>query len=470
MTAIPNASERTQKRPPKQKPQPAPEPETSLAGESPATFKPDEDEIALTIAPKWKGRFAFFHSSWKEYETGVWAARHGAEIRQHIRRELRGWRSRGVGVSQNKVRSLESMLEDDLGVTDRQIMSLYEEQRKYVSLRNGLFNLETMKLERHRSDLYLTTQLDFNYNEDALCSTFNRYMRSSLVYPDTCRADDSLYTLVMEALGYSMTARTDLKASFWLVGQKDSGKSTFIALIKGIMGNLHTTIDLTQLGVNRFLLAGIVGKRVITFTEASSSTVLPDAIYKTLTGGSDEVYADVKNREPISFRPEAKVWWAMNEMPRVTDRSGATMRRIHIIPFNRSIPEKERIANLEARLMAERAGIFNEMITYYRRLKNAGEFDPCEQSESRRKLYISENDTESTFVEERCERHDSYKVKSSALYAEYKSWCEEFGFKPKNYNQIAIEWRRLGFRDHKSDGATVWDGARLKVNAVNLKT
>jgi putative DNA primase/helicase len=452
------------KRRPKTAPAPTP---AETSPDEPGLWKPDDDQIATKIAPTWKGKVAFFHVSWKEYETGVWSGRSSPEIRQRIRQELRTWRKFGVIVNQHKIKSLESMLEDDLSVTDRAIMAQSEEQQRYVNLRNGLFNLDTMKLEPHRPDLYLTTQLNFDYDEDALCPTFNRYMRSSLVYPDTFKPDDSLYKLVMEAMGYSMTARTDLKASFWLVGQKDSGKSTFIALLKGIMGTLHTTIDLNQLGVNRFLLSGIVGKRIITFTESSSNTVLPDALYKTLTGGSDEVYADVKNHDPITFRPEAKVWWAMNEMPRIVDRSGATIRRIYIIPFNRSIPENERVQNLEACLMKERSGIFNEMVTHYIRLQRIGGFEYCEQSEDRRKLYIAENDTEATFVEECCDCHESYRIQTTALHTAYTIWCKERGFFPKNYNQIAPEWRRLGFKALKSDKA-YWCGVKLKTDAIKL--
>jgi putative DNA primase/helicase len=267
--------------------------------------------------------------------------------------------------------------------------------------------------------------------------------------------------LAIEALAYSMTARTDLKASFWLVGQKDSGKSTFISMIKGIMGDLHTTIDLTQLGVNRFLLASIVGKHVVTFTEASGNTMLPDALYKALVGGSDEIYADVKNRDPIVFRPTAKVWWAMNEMPRVSDRSGATTRRIVIIPFNRTIPESERISDLEHRLMSERSGIFNELIYHLQRVTRAGGFDRCEQSERLLAEYILENDTEATFINEEAERGERWRVRSSTLYERYSAWCIRNGFKPKNSNQIAKEWRRLGFEYSRSDGSW-WGGLRLR--------
>jgi putative DNA primase/helicase len=434
-------------------------PPASFEPEPEMPFKPDDDQIALVLASKLKHKLAFFHNEWKVYERGCWRSRDVYEMRRYIRQQLRALREKQVRVSQSRIKSLASMLEDDLFIADRNVLERQLEQTNYINLRNGMFNLETLKLEPHRADLYFTTQLDFDYDENADCRTFRKYLNSSLVYPDG-GTDFTLVMLATEALAYSMTARTDLKASFWLVGQKDSGKSTFIAMIKALMGDLHTTVDLTQLGINRFLLAGIVGKRIVTFTEASSSTMLPDALYKALTGGSDEIYADVKNRDPIVFRPEAKVWWAMNEMPRVGDRSGATTRRIVIIPFNRTIPESERMSDLERRLIHERSGIFNELVIHLHRIKTGGGFDRCEQSEQLLQEYIMENDTEATFIQECAECHESYKVQSSELYARYAGWCDTNGFKPKNANQIAKDWKRLGFEKSKAS-TSIWHGLRL---------
>ena len=434
--------------------------ETTIPAPPEPAYKPDDDVIALELTPVLKGKLAFFHSQWKMYERGAWRGRDMGETRRYIRQELRHWRGRGIAVNQSRIRALASMLEDELFIPDRQIIQQQREQAHYINLSNGLFNLDTMQLEPHRADLYFTTQLDFDFDPDAEAPTFRRFVNSSLVHPNG-KTDFTLVQLATEALAYSMTARTDLKASFWLVGQKDSGKSTFIAMIKALMGDLHTTIDLTQLGINQFLLASIVGKRVITFTEASSSTMLPDALYKALTGGSDEIYADVKNRDPIVFRPEAKVWWAMNEMPRMSDRSGATARRITIIPFNRTIPEHERIANLEQLLIRERSGIFNELVIYLHRIRSGGGFDDCQQSNDLLQEYVMENDTEATFVEECAERHESYKVQSSALYSRYTEWCFSNGFKPKNSNQIAKEWRRLGFEKGRANGSW-WHGLKLR--------
>ena len=123
-------------------------------------YKPDDDHLAIALAAQIGDKVAFFHSAWKVYERGVWGERDNAELRKYIRGELRGWRDRGVQVSQNRIKSLASMLEDDLYISDRKVLKTSLEQSKYVNLRNGLFNLETMQLEPHRPDELATGARD----------------------------------------------------------------------------------------------------------------------------------------------------------------------------------------------------------------------------------------------------------------------------------------------------------------------
>jgi putative DNA primase/helicase len=181
-----------------------------------------------------------------------------------------------------------------------------------------------------------------------------------------------------------------------------------------------------------------------------------------MVGGTDEIYADVKNRPGIAFIPEAKFWWAMNGAPRTVDRSGATINRLRVVLFNRTIPQNERISGLEGLLAKEKPGIFNHLMYAYRRLCAAGKFTLPEASEQWIQQYRAENDTEFTFLREEAEYHDSYSTQSQTLYDGYKRWCEANGFRPKNRNQIVQEWRRLGLKDRTLKGRTVWDGVKLR--------
>lgn len=432
-------------------PPPAPDPDLA--------YKPDDDQLAVAITAQWSTKVRYFHGQWHVYEGGYWQQRDIHEMKIGLRKQLRLYREKGVQVTQRRINSLEQMLEDDLYIADRRLMECQQETKKYINLRNGMFNLETMQLEAHRSDLYFTHQLDFDYDPGAACPVFIQYLESSLVYPDTV-PDFKLIELVLQALAYSMTARTDMKASFWLLGQPDSGKSTFIAFIRSLMGSLHTTIDLNQLG-NRFLLQNVPGKRVITFPEADRNSVIPDGLYKALSGGSDELYIDIKNSEPITIIPEFKLWWAMNDTPRTVDRSDAFFNRLVMIPFNRSIPQSERDPALLSKLVRERSGIFNLLLPAYERLLRAGHFIKADQSIKKLREYQAENDTEATYLAERCERVPNGRVQADPLYRDYRDWCESNGFKAKNANQAAKEWERLKLVRTESGGKRYWNGIVL---------
>lgn len=434
--------------------------------ESVLPYNPDDDQLATWIARTWNKKAAYFRSNWFVYENGVWIERDRRQLRTRIRRELATQRVvLPKGVSQGRINAIASMLEDDLYIPDQKISETELEFADYINLRNGMFNLNTFELEPHRPEMYLTSQLDFDYDPDAECPQFRKFLQTSIT-DDRGLPDMDMIMLLTEFMAYSMTARTDMKASAWLVGVPDSGKSTIVTFMRNLMGNLHTTIDLGQLATNRFLLAGIVGKRVVTFTEADGTAFLPDALYKALVGGKDEIYVDVKNKDGIAFVPICKIIWSMNGAPRINDRSGATFNRLKVILFDKTIPKDKQIGDLDAILNREKAGAFNYLMQAYSRLKSAQAFTRSERSTRWLEQYQRENDTEWVYCSERLTYDPNSKITGQDLYSDYRYWCEESGFKPKNITQVAKEWRRLGLRDTRSNAGTFWHGAKLK--GINL--
>lgn len=429
--------------------------------ESELPYQADDDQVSTFIAKLWQNQVAYFRSSWWRYEAGCWIEREDSEVRSFIRKALRPHREmlRG-GIRQGRISAVATMLQDDLSMPDRKISEREQETARYINLQNGLFNLETLKLEDHNPDLYFTTQLDFAYDPDADCPHFKKFLKSSLAFPDGT-PDHDMVMLAQEALAYSLTARTDMKASFWLVGKPDTGKSTLIGFIRALMGNLHATIDLNQLSTNRFLLSGIVGKRVVTFTEADATAYLPDALYKAMVGGQDEIYVDVKNKPGISFVPTAKFWWAMNNAPKMNDRSGATLNRLLPVLFDHIIPADQRNPNLPRLLHSERPGVLNYLIVGYQRLVGTGEFTSPERSEEWREQYKRENDVEAMYAIDRLDFAPTHALAGQELYDDYRAYCERNGYKPKNAANAAKEWRRLGLTDYRSSGRTIWKGAQL---------
>lgn len=420
----------------------------------------DDDRLTMVLERKTQGNIQFFRNSWRAYGTGVWGDREKEEIRRMIRVFLRAFRRKGIKVTAGQVSSLETMMRDAIYVPDRVLNEIQKEQKKYIPLRNGIYNLETWKLEPHRKDLYFTYQLDFDYDEDADCPTFQRYLATSLVHQNGT-PDATLVEFVYEVLAYCMTARTDLKASFWLLGKPDSGKSTFVAFVRELMGALHVSIDMEQMGKNTFMLSSLIGKRVATCTEAEAGAMIADGLYKAISGGSDAIWTDVKNKDGISFIPEVKLLWAMNNAPRTRDRSDAIFNRLKIIPFNRSVPKSERDPQLLQKLLEEKSGIFTLLMWRYRRLSRRKDFELPEQSKEALEGYRLKNDTERTFANECLKKDENGKIQTKDLHAAYKAWCVENGFHAKQLNEVASDWERIGLISKKSGGVMYWCGYSL---------
>lgn len=424
----------------------------------------DDDRLTTALEHQTAGNVRFLRNSWREYLAGIWDEREKEEIRTLIRVFLRKFRGRdNIKVGTAQVSSIETMLRDAVSVSDRLINKIHKEQKMYIPLRNGIYNLKTWELEDHRKDLYHTFQLDFDFdveeNED--CPTFRRYLATSLVKPDGS-PDPQLQDFVCEALAYSMTARNDLKASFWLLGKADAGKSTFIAFVRELMGAFHVSIDMEQMGKNNFMMSSLVGKRVVTCTEAEAGAMLADGLYKALSGGEDAIWTDVKNKDGISFVPECKLWWAMNNAPRTRDRSDAIFNRLKIIPFNRSIPKSQRDGQLLEKLLAERSAIFTHLMYAYKRLVRRGGFEIPEQSQKMLETYRLQNDTERTFLSERAVKDANGKIGLDELNRAYREWCTENGYQPKRKSEVNQDWERLGLKkDRSTGGQWFWFGATL---------
>ena len=435
-------------------------PELEIVENESTQHKPTDDEIGDMLIQKWNGNIRFFFGAWYRYKSGVWQPVKALE--KSIWEQLKFLKMFGIRPSANKVSSVEKYLQHYLAVDDE----LIDAQRDYINLRNGLFNIRTMKLEQHNRDTWMTSQLPFDYDEEAECPTFQNFLKTAFVADDGITPDWDLHMLIMEALGYSLTSNTDFRVSFWLVGESGTGKSVLINTLQELAGNSHVTIDLDQLSQNPYQLADIAGKRVVTFTEPRANSVLADNHYKRLVS-QDAIMARQIFGKPFRFVPICKVWGAMNDLPRVIDRSDAIFNRVYLIPMNHVIPMEKRDTRLTEKLRAEMSGIFNLALIGLKRLQRAHAFTRCEQVESARDEYKAENDTELAFVQDWCDITDqTATIEAQRLYDAYASWCRRNGAMAKSSTKVARDWQRLGFIRKRSAG-TWYIG--LKLNTVGEK-
>lgn len=417
--------------------------------------KPTHDEIGDAQRKLWDGDVAYFYEQWHRYESGWWRQVTDIEIRKDVWKTTRGFKSRGINPSQSLTNSVTDYLRSRSFIGNEQI----DGGQHYVNLQNGVFNLETGELEPHQRELYMTSQLDFAYDPDAQAPVWQECLSTWLITQEH-EPDEDLIRMLQEAFGYSLTTDTSHQVAFILYGEAASGKSTVINTLRGLLGNAATSLDLATLSHNQYQLADIHGKSAVTCTEAPAGTVLADATFKQLVSGEEMVLRQIR-RESFRAVPTAKVWWALNELPRNSDRSNAVYRRMKIISFRNPLPPELWDRQLDKKLTAELPGIFNWAVEGLKRLKQQGAFTEARQVSEAVEAYRAENDIEARFVKERCTTGIDCKVKSSILYEQYVTWCRENGHVPKASNRVSRDWERLGFKNKRRNDGNYYLGVDL---------
>ena len=101
-------------------------------------------------------------------------------------------------------------------------------------------------------------------------------------------------------------------------------------------------------------------------------------------------------------------------------------RRLHLIPFNVTIPPDERDKHLADKLKAEWPGIAQWMIDGCLKWQAEG-LDPPQSVIEATNAYLENEDSFATWIEERCELKPSFTDTSANLFASWKAWAELMG-------------------------------------------
>lgn len=141
------------------------------------------------------------------------------------------------------------------------------------------------------------------------------------------------WILLLEIIGYCLYPKYDFHKAVMLIGDGRNGKSTYLRLLKDILGKKNiTSISLQELCENRFAASNLFGKLANIYQDLPSSLIRESGRFKVLTG-EDYASHDRKFRDFISFENYAKLIFSANILPRVADNTEAFWRRWIVIEF-----------------------------------------------------------------------------------------------------------------------------------------
>jgi putative DNA primase/helicase len=206
-------------------------------------------------------------------------------------------------------------------------------------------------------------------------------------------------------------------------------------------------------------LARLNGARFVSAVEIGMGKKLDEALVKQLTGG-DQVTARFLYNEFFEYKPEFKLFIAANHKPDIQGVDHGIWRRIHLIPFDVTIPTDEIDRDLPNKLRAELPGILAWAVQGCREWQEQGLNVPTSIANATA-AYRAEMDIIAEFLNDSCSFDASKKAALGKLYDEYKKWADKACQDVVGKKMFGNLMRQKGYSQSKSGGVRYWNGIKL---------
>jgi putative DNA primase/helicase len=296
--------------------------------------------------------------------------------------------------------------------------------RNRVACRNGLLDPMTGVLEPSSPDVFVVNVADAGWDPNARAP-----VQWLAFLGQVFENDPQSIELLQEFMGYTLTADTSLQKLMMIVGPKRSGKGTICRIWMRMLGSANICSPSLSSIAERFGLQPFLNKLLAIIPDARLSGRADQAcVVERLLSitGEDAQEVDRKHRDSISVKLTARVVLVSNELPRLTDASGAFPSRAMILRTLRSFYGQED-TGLEGRLGGELSGILAWACAGLRRLKERGRFmQPDSSTEALAELEELASPVAS-FVADRCDIEPEAWVEKMTLYKAWAEWAKEHG-------------------------------------------
>jgi putative DNA primase/helicase len=329
-----------------------------------------------------------------------------------------------------------------------------------VGTPGGVIDLATGGTQReHRRDDRITKRIACDYDPAAKASTWIAFISRIM------GGDAELIAYLQTLCGYMLCGERGEHALPVLYGKGANGKSTFLATIQSLLADYAGTAapglllarrDSDQLAA----IAGLRGLRLVVVSESGETERLDESRVKQITGG-DRLTGRPLYQNFVEFTPTHLALLQTNHRPRINGTDDGIWRRLKLIPFAVTIPERERDPTLTQKLRAEFAGILAWMVEGWQMYKRHG-FQEPKAVRIATAEYRSASDQVGQFISERCVEGPEHTSTAGAIYAAYRQWCAEHGENPMTQRALGLKLaERAGIEQGRSMSARTWRGLAI---------
>lgn len=302
--------------------------------------------------------------------------------------------------------------------------------RECIACRNGIVHLPTLV---DRGEKFLEPPTPLYFSTCALPFEFAEQRPEPKAWiqflDEIFDDDDEAVELLQEWIGYLLTADTRQQKMLLVYGPKRAGKGTIARIITALVGPQNVANPTLSGLATNFGLWPLVNKSLAIVGDARlSGRSDQSAVVERLLSisGEDSLTIDRKNREPVTLRLPTRVMLLTNELPKLTDASGALANRFLILRLKKSFLGEEDMG-LEQRLLAELPAILLWAIDGWKRLRDRGRFSMPATSTAAIRELDELGSPVTAFARECLSFQPGARTECKTLYKTWCDWCTAQG-------------------------------------------
>lgn len=315
----------------------------------------------------------------------------------------------------------------------------FDHQPWHFPAANGIIDLRTGDLLPHAREFHFTTVSGIPYQPSARAPKWRTALERWL-------PDEEVRLFIQRAVGYTLTGMNSEQVFFFLHGAGSNGKSTFILVLQGILGQMCRRISTEAVTLRaggspgtlrEQAAARLVGSRMAVVSEIDRNARWAEGWLKDLTGGG-VISTKLLYRDPGETLPTAKLWIDANHEPRAMPgaieglqaETDSFWRRLREIPWHTAVQASERILDFHRILLRDEGpGILAWAVEGCLEWQLNGLPVPT-VVKAATDAYRHKEDTLRPFIDEWLVRKEGAKTTMKEVNIAYKLWASENGERP----------------------------------------
>lgn len=291
-----------------------------------------------------------------------------------------------------------------------------------LNLANGILDIKTRTLSPHSMDFGFTHVLPYDYNPNATCANFLKLLT------DITLRDEELQQILLEYIGYIISGIDPAWGSkaLILVGEGQNGKSTFINILRQLVGrNNYSTVNVKSFSDSNSVY-GMVNKLLNVCEEESYDSLRDSTAFKNIVSGGETTIKQLY-KEKYTAKIMCKVVVGCNAIPPTNDQSNATYRRLLIVPFDAvfSAENGNLDKNIVSKVQAELSGILNVVLVALDELLKNKDFTESRAAMNALKAYRMDNDLIGGFLRDNYIEDAEGMVYNKDVMSDFQEWRRE---------------------------------------------